>query len=90
MGQLVSSVLLFKWIFLNNFNYLWKPKGLNFNQIKAHDNGIVLSGMFEYNEDLNRLVAKHSPDRIWQTIQLYKAKDKNHRSLWRQWIYTKK
>ena len=61
-------------LFLNNFNYFWKTKGLSFNQIKAHDNGIVLSGMFEYNGDLNRLVAKHSPDRVWQTIQLYKAK----------------
>ena len=36
--------------------------------------GIVLGGMFEYDNDVNRLSIRRGGDRIWQAIDLYKAK----------------
>ena len=56
---------------------LWEIEGLQIEKLKQHEYGIVLSGMFEYNKDLNRLSARRGVDRIWQAIQLYKKKKIN-------------
>ncbi|MFM8241376.1 MAG: YdcF family protein, partial [Crocinitomicaceae bacterium] len=37
-----------------------------------YDIGIVLSGMMEYNKDVERLSVRRGTDRIWQAITLYK------------------
>ena len=56
---------------VNRFVSLWEIEGSNIEDLQQYENGIVLSGMFEYNNDLNRLSAREV-DRIWQAIQLYK------------------
>lgn len=48
--------------------------GIKTENMRQYENGIVLSGMFEYNKDLDRLSARRGSDRIWQAIQLYKKK----------------
>lgn len=50
---------------------LWEIPGMEDQNIKPYDIGIVLSGMFEYNKDLERLSARRGSDRLWQAIQLY-------------------
>ena len=57
---------------VNRFVSLWEIEGSNIEDLQQYENGIVLSGMFEYNNDLNRLSARRGADRIWQAIQLYK------------------
>jgi uncharacterized SAM-binding protein YcdF (DUF218 family) len=52
----------------------WEEPGQKIEQIQQHDIGIVLSGMFEYNGDLQVLSVRRGADRIWQAISLYKAK----------------
>ena len=55
---------------VNRFVSLWEIEGSNIEDLQQYENGIVLSGMFEYNNDLNRLSARRGADRIWQAIQL--------------------
>ena len=57
---------------VNRFVSLWEIEGSKTEGLKQYENGIVLSGMFEYNNDLHRLSARRGADRIWQAIQLYK------------------
>ncbi len=59
---------------VNRFISLWEVEGSKIEHLKEYENGIVLSGMFEYNNDLDRLSARRGADRIWQAIQLYKKK----------------
>lgn len=46
--------------------------GTKIADVKNYDVGIVLGGMFEYNNDLKALSARAHADRIWQAITLYK------------------
>lgn len=50
----------------------WEIHGTRYNDVKKYDVGIVLGGMFEYNNDLNRLRVMSHADRIWHAITLYK------------------
>lgn len=50
----------------------WENKATNIDEVSQYDVGIVLSGMMEYNSDVNRLTARRGTDRIWQAITLYK------------------
>ena len=59
---------------VNRFISLWEVEGEKIENLKQFDNGIVLSGMFEYNKDFDRLSARRGADRMWQAIQLYKKK----------------
>jgi len=59
---------------VNRLISLWEIDGIKTENMQQFENGIVLSGMFEYNKDLDRLSARRGSDRIWQTIQLYKKK----------------
>lgn len=51
----------------------WEVPGSKIEKMNHYDIGIVLSGMFEYNRDLDVLSVRRGADRIWQTISLYKA-----------------
>lgn len=52
----------------------WEISGKKIEETSHYDIGIVLSGMFEYNRDLDALSVRRGADRIWQAISLYKAK----------------
>ncbi len=63
-------------VFTNNvifleFARLWEPKGKKIEQVKHYDVAVVLGGMSEYNNDLERLSIRRGGDRIWQAIHLY-------------------
>jgi uncharacterized SAM-binding protein YcdF (DUF218 family) len=70
------SVLL---LFTNSFIFLefcrmWEVPGKKVEQIGKYDVGIVLTGMAEYNNDLNELSIRRGADRIWQALTLYHKK----------------
>ena len=50
----------------------WEVTGTRIEKVDNYEIGVVLSGMAEYNKDLNVLSARRGIDRIWQTITLYK------------------
>lgn len=50
----------------------WEIQGTKIKDVKKYDVGIVLGGMFEYNNDLEVLTVGSHADRIWQAITLYK------------------
>ena len=47
--------------------------GTKLNDVEQHDVAIVLTGMAEYNNDIETLTMRRQADRIWQAINLYKA-----------------
>lgn len=51
----------------------WEIKGKKAEDLKKHDVAIVLGGMAEYDNELNRLSIRRGGDRIWQAITLYKT-----------------
>lgn len=59
-------------IFLE-FERMWEIPGTPIKNVKKYEVGIVLGGMFEYNNDLKRLSVRRGADRIWQAVSLYKA-----------------
>ncbi len=73
-----SSIVMFLFfsngIIIGGFMNLWEVEGKRIQDIDQYDIGIVLSGMMDYNENLDRLSVQRGADRIWQAISLYKQK----------------
>lgn len=70
------SAILITILFTNTFVFKefvrnWEVRGIKTEDIAFHDVAIVLGGMAEYNNDLDRLSLRRGGDRIWQTIALY-------------------
>jgi uncharacterized SAM-binding protein YcdF (DUF218 family) len=65
-----SNTFVFK-----EFIRLWEIPAVSIEKTTKHEVGIVLGGMFEYDNDTERLSIRRGGDRIWQAINLYK-KDK--------------
>ena len=73
----ITSISMFL-VFSNTVIFLelmrnWEVQGTKFKDVKKYDVGIVLGGMFEYNNDLEVLSVRTHADRIWQAITLYKT-----------------
>ncbi len=70
-----TAIILF--IFFTNtvvfseFCRLWEVPGKKITELKKYEVGIVLTGMAEYNTDLNVISIRRGGDRIWQAITLY-------------------
>lgn len=68
----------FFFLFSNSFIALeyarmWEHKGRSIDSLdENYEVGVVLSGMAEYNNDLDRLSIRRGSDRIWWAMQLYK------------------
>ena len=65
------SILFSNGFIIGKFVALWEVPGTKIDELKTYDYGIVLSGMFEYNETLDRLSARRGSDRLWQAVHLY-------------------
>lgn len=70
-----SAIILF-FFFTNNVIFLefcrsWEIHGRKISSIEKYDVGIVLTGMAEYNSDLDELSIRRGGDRIWQALNLY-------------------
>jgi uncharacterized SAM-binding protein YcdF (DUF218 family) len=63
-----SNTFVFK-----EFCRQWEVFGTPPSKVKHYDVAVVLTGMAEYNNDLQVLSARRGIDRIWQTISLYKS-----------------
>jgi len=50
---------------------MWEIPGTRISKVKSYDVGIVLTGMAEWNSDLNVLSIRRGSDRIWQALTLY-------------------
>ena len=62
-----SNTFVFK-----EFIRLWEIPAISIENVSKHEVGIVLGGMFEYDNDTERLSIRRGGDRIWQAINLYK------------------
>ena len=65
-------------VFTNSFllletTRLWEIEGKKMNDVGKYDVGIVLTGMFEYNNDIATLSVRRGTDRLWQALNLYHA-----------------
>ena len=71
--------MIFIFLFFTNtaifgtFCGLWEVHGTKISAVKPHDVGIVLTGMAEYDNSLQRLSLRRGGDRIWQAVTLYKT-----------------
>ena len=50
---------------------MWEIPGTKIAKVKSYDLGIVMTGMAEWNSDLNVLSIRRGGDRIWQALTLY-------------------
>lgn len=53
------------------FARIWEPEGKTIESLGHCDVAVVLGGMAEYDNSLNRLSMRRGGDRIWQAIHLY-------------------
>lgn len=49
----------------------WEVQAVKIENVGNYDVGIVLGGMSEYNNDVDRVSIRRGGDRIWQAISLY-------------------
>jgi uncharacterized SAM-binding protein YcdF (DUF218 family) len=73
-----SAIVIFI-LFTNNVIFLefcrsWEVPGKKISSLQHFDVGIVLTGMAEYNNDLDELSIRRGADRIWQAMNLYHKK----------------
>lgn len=54
------------------FVSFWEVPATKIENVANYDVGIVLGGMSEYNNDVDRISIRRGGDRIWQAISLYK------------------
>lgn len=65
-----SNTAIFKF-----FMHKWEIHGVKIEEVnKKYKVGLVLGGMFEFDNDLTRLSVRRGGDRIWQALSLYKLK----------------
>lgn len=70
---LISCTLFFSNSFIfYEFERLWEVHGTPIRKVKHYEVGIVLGGMFEFDNNLKDLSVRRGADRIWQAISLYK------------------
>jgi len=58
-------------VIFSEFCRLWEVPGKKITELQNFEVGIVLTGMAEYNTDLNIISIRRGGDRIWQAITLY-------------------
>jgi uncharacterized SAM-binding protein YcdF (DUF218 family) len=70
-SALFTSFFFTNTVVFKEFCRLWEIGGKNPDQTEVYQVGIVLGGMFEYNNDLDVLSIRRGGDRIWQALSLY-------------------
>lgn len=74
---LIRAVVLF-YFFTNSFILeelfrLWEVRAVKYEDLKVYDAGIVLGGILNYDEELDRIQFHRGADRIFQAVELYKT-----------------
>jgi uncharacterized SAM-binding protein YcdF (DUF218 family) len=76
--RISKITLVFCLVFFSNsfifyeFERLWEVHGTPVSKVKKYEVGIVLGGMFEFDNDVKQLSVRRGADRIWQALALYK------------------
>jgi uncharacterized SAM-binding protein YcdF (DUF218 family) len=68
---LILFVLFTNSVIFLEFCGAWEVPGKKISSLGKYDVGIVLTGMAEYNTDLEELSIRRGGDRIWQALNLY-------------------
>jgi uncharacterized SAM-binding protein YcdF (DUF218 family) len=58
-------------VIFSEFVRWWEPEGKKIEEIEHYDVAIVLGGMAEYDNNLDRLSLRRGADRLWQAVHLY-------------------
>jgi uncharacterized SAM-binding protein YcdF (DUF218 family) len=70
-SAVVIFILFSNTVIFLEFSRIWEIPGTKIEAVKNYDAGIVLTGMAEYNSDLDVISIRRGADRIWQALTLY-------------------
>jgi uncharacterized SAM-binding protein YcdF (DUF218 family) len=69
---LIGSLFFFSnTVIFSELLRMWEPEGKKIEEVGHYDVGIVLGGMAEYDNNLDRLSLRRGGDRLWQAMHLY-------------------
>jgi uncharacterized SAM-binding protein YcdF (DUF218 family) len=74
VGLVVVTLLFSNTFFFKVFMHQWEVHSTPIHEIGIYDVAIVLGGMFEMDNDAQRLTVRRGADRIWQALDLYHSK----------------
>lgn len=74
---LIAAIVLF-YFFSNSFildevSRAWEVPASRYEDLKVYDAGIVLGGLLNYDENLDRIQFYRGADRLFQAVELYKT-----------------
>ena len=67
----IATLFFSNTVIFSEFARMWEPEGKKIENVANFDVAVVLGGMAEYNNNLDRLSMRRGADRIWQAIHLY-------------------
>ncbi|MDA7803556.1 YdcF family protein [Crocinitomix sp.] len=67
----IAALFFTNTVIFCEFTRLWEVEGVKIEAVDHYDVAIVLGGMAEYDNNLNRLSMRRGSDRIWQALHLY-------------------
>lgn len=70
-SAIIATLFFSNTVIFCEFTRLWETKGTKIEHLEHYDVAIVLGGMAEYDNNLNRLSLRRGGDRIWQAMHLY-------------------
>jgi uncharacterized SAM-binding protein YcdF (DUF218 family) len=70
-GAGIAVLFFSNTVIFSEFTRLWEPEGTKISEVGHYDVAVVLGGMAEYDNNLDRLSIRRGGDRIWQAIHLY-------------------
>ncbi len=67
----IATLFFSNTVIFCEFTRLWEMNGTKIESVGEYDVAIVLGGMAEYDNNLERLSLRRGGDRIWQAMHLY-------------------
>lgn len=67
----IAALFFSNTVIFCEFTRLWEPDGTKIEEVGHYDVAIVLGGMAEYDNNLERLSLRRGGDRLWQAMHLY-------------------
>jgi uncharacterized SAM-binding protein YcdF (DUF218 family) len=70
-GAIIALLFFSNSVIFLEFTRLWEMEGTKIEDVGHYDCAVVLGGMAEWDNNLDRLSIRRGGDRIWQAINLY-------------------
>lgn len=70
-GAGIAVLFFTNTVLFSEFTRLWETEGTKIADVGHYDAAIVLGGMAEFDNNLDRLSIRRGGDRLWQAIHLY-------------------